>query len=142
MNERQTEDYAAVLALFSQTCPGLAVPRALSDEVCRWIREAADELRRQNSRFTELFQRVAASDYLMGRKAGSPFVARFGWILKPEVIGKILAGQYENRPKTAPWATRTRGREDDGGYRYIDYLPDRDGRWIPPVPDEWKSDIL
>lgn len=143
MNERQTDEYKAILDLFAKTCPGLPVPDTVTDEVYRWIAEAANELKRRNSRFTDLFQKVAASDYLMGRKAGSNFVARFGWVVKPEVIGNILAGKYDDREKR-PAARTIRTRDDhiDIGYQYLDYLPDRDGRWTPPIPDEWKDEAL
>lgn len=47
--------------------------------------------------FKELFQRVEQSDFLSGRSGGSNWQCTLDWILKPENLSKILAGNYDNR---------------------------------------------
>lgn len=45
--------------------------------------------------FHDLFQRVARSDFLAGRK--SDFCATLDWVLSPRNLDKILNGNYDNR---------------------------------------------
>lgn len=49
--------------------------------------------------FSQLFTRVAMSDFLTGRTGH--FVASLYWAIGPENRGKILLGEYDNRA-TAP----------------------------------------
>lgn len=67
----------------------------------RW-RESAE--RRTLAWWREFFQRVKASDFLCGRKAGAgrdPFFANLGWLVKRSNLAKVLNGQFDNRgPRT------------------------------------------
>lgn len=67
----------------------------------RW-RESAE--RRTLAWWREFFQRVKASDFLCGRKAGTgrdPFFANLGWLVKRSNLAKVLNGQFDNRgPRT------------------------------------------
>jgi len=46
-----------------------------------------------------LFQHVAASDFLCGRK--TDFRADLEWLLRPENFAKVIEGRYDNRPNGA-----------------------------------------
>lgn len=46
----------------------------------------------------EMIDRVAASDFLHGG-GGRGFTANFDWCIKPNNYDKIIAGNYDNRPK-------------------------------------------
>jgi len=67
----------------------------------RW-NESAE--RRALAWWREFFQRVKASDFLCGRKAGNgrdPFFACLGWLVKRSNLAKVLNGQFDNRgPRT------------------------------------------
>ncbi len=47
--------------------------------------------------FRELFQKVEQSDFLSGRSGNSNWKCSFEWILRPENLSKILAGNYDNK---------------------------------------------
>jgi hypothetical protein len=46
--------------------------------------------------WTQVVQRIAASDFCCGRKPGSSWKATLDWLLKPDTHIKVLEGQYDN----------------------------------------------
>ena len=44
--------------------------------------------------------KIAASDFLSGRKPGSDFQATFDWILKPANLQKTMEGNYDNKNRS------------------------------------------
>ncbi len=61
--------------------------------------------------FRELFQKVEQSDFLSGRSESSKnWKCSFEWILRPENLSKILAGNYDN--KQSKQQERTYNAED------------------------------
>ena len=132
MTQRQTDNAKRILMMFGQACPGLPMPEQITDELWQRVQAAAQTLRQNGHQFGELFARVAASDYLMGRKPGSGFRAQLEWVLRPDTVRAILAGKYDDRPKT-PETTSSRRRYsfDVGDYERLalEYMPVwRDGR--------------
>lgn len=125
-NETKREQCQMVLKLCREKCPGADTPTDLTDDVMRWILEAGTVLSEMGQTFTALFDRVAGSDELSGRTGR--FVARFGWMMKPQSVKAILSGAYDNRGKRAKkqpsfdieeyermalrWRPVYRGRED------------------------------
>ena len=61
--------------------------------------------------FRELFQKVERSDFLSGRAGSSGWRCSFEWMLKPENLSKILAGNYDNK-QSAPQQERIYNAED------------------------------
>lgn len=61
--------------------------------------------------FRELFQKVEQSDFLSGRAGSSGWRCSFEWMLKPENLSKILAGNYDNK-QSAPHQERIYNAED------------------------------
>ena len=89
-------DYARVLELFKQLCPSLPEPKGVTKPRQGAINSAGKILKKNGLRFSQLFERVEASDFLTGRddrwdKCG------FDWILKPANLQKILEGNYDNK---------------------------------------------
>ena len=133
MTQRQTDDTARILKMFSEQCPGLDTPEE-SEQLWYGIKMAGQELLRQGKRFTDLFGRVAASDYLMGRKPGHHFRAQLPWLLRPETIQAVLAGKYDDRKKAAAGADEEKADRDRlaSGNQSLKEMIEAQG--IPPVP--------
>lgn len=123
--------FTEVLTLYRKTCVAVGCPdvRQLTDTLManirgRWLAAGPDDdLRRET--FLELFDSVAASNFLTGRGGGDrPFMADLRWLMKPENMAKVLEGRYNNRSgsgRNAPRGTAVAkwygrmGDNKDGG---------------------------
>ena len=94
--ERNKEIYTYVLDEFNSVCQSLPKVKTINQTRRGRIDKAQAQL--GDMTFTELFNRVEASDFLTGRV--KTWRADFDWILKPENLTKIIEGSYDNR--TAP----------------------------------------
>lgn len=100
--EQIVEAYSAIL-------PGLLPVQRLTDArrkalAARW-RE--DKERQTLSWWNDYFERVRASDFLMGRcpptqGRATAWQADFDWLLKPANLQKVVEGKYDNHTRAAP----------------------------------------
>lgn len=134
MKQRQTDDAKRILMMFGRTCPGLPMPEQITEALWQTIQTAAQTLRQSGHQFGELFERVAASDYLMGRKPGQSFRAQLEWVLRPDTVRAIFAGKYDDR-RPAEEQPRRRCSFDLEDYDRLalEYMPVFDGgqtKWV------------
>lgn len=86
---------------FIKTCPSFEKPRP----VLNWSKKRKNLILEKQltlEEYQKVFERLEASDFLTGRKAGKDgtlFKAPFSWILQPENWERILEGGYDNFTK-------------------------------------------
>lgn len=100
----------ALADLWAEVCPDLEQPRRPLAKGIRSKLVAA--LKREAGRdWRATFEDVAASDFLSGRKpnrdGSEPFRAALTWVIGPENLAKIDAGQYRTNGATARAPSRT-----------------------------------
>lgn len=110
------------------------MPEQITEALWQTIQTAAQTLRQSGHQFGELFERVAASDYLMGRKPGQSFRAQLEWVLRPDTVRAIFAGKYDDR-RPAEEQPRRRCSFDLEDYDRLalEYMPVFDGgqtKWV------------
>ncbi len=97
--DRQTEDYGRqVVAAFNRLCPSMSkvtFTKGMSDS----IRKARDYL--GSTTFEELFARAGKSVFLNGGGEKHWF-ANFKWLLQPQHIDNLLAGNYDSPQPNKP----------------------------------------
>jgi hypothetical protein len=81
-------DFTTVVDLWNTTCGDLPKINKLTASRKRFIKSASKE----NISFFDLFNKVADSDFLMGRS--SKWKANFDFVIKPENRTKIMEGNY------------------------------------------------
>jgi hypothetical protein len=91
--ERNKEIYTYVLDEFNRICQSLPKAKAVNSTRKGLIDKAHAQIGAEG--FTDLFQRVEASDFLTGKV--KDWRADFDWVLNPEHLTKILEGSYDNR---------------------------------------------
>jgi hypothetical protein len=79
--------------------PGVVQPTEITMPIRQRIHSRIREHPNQ-SWWEALFQRIAASEFLCGRK--TDFTATLDWILAPKNLAKIMAGNYDNRGSGLP----------------------------------------
>lgn len=95
-------DYGAISRLFGDKCPSLPKPQKMTDA----RKAAARKLWAQNRDkyptpdlfFSELFQKIEASEFLSGRN-GKWGGCCFDWALNPKNALKVLEGNYSGAPQ-------------------------------------------
>jgi len=90
-------DYEFIVNKFNSICKSLPKVVKLTDNRKKALTVASEAL--ANVSFEQLFEKVASSDFLLGRKGD--WRSDFDWILKPENIVKILEGNYDNKRSKA-----------------------------------------
>ena len=98
-----------IVKAYLDILPGLLPVQRLTDArrkvlAARW-RE--DKERQCLAWWTDYFERVRASDFLMGRcpptqGRATAWQADFDWLLKPANLQKVVEGKYDNHTRAAP----------------------------------------
>lgn len=98
-----------IVKAYSDILPGLLPVQRITDTrrkaiAARW-RE--DKERQTLSWWNDYFERVRASDFLMGRcpptqGRATAWQADFDWLLKPANLQKVVEGKYDNHTRAAP----------------------------------------
>ena len=93
--------HAEIVALYHERLPTLPRVRVWGPENRTQLRSRwrEDKGRQSLDWWQAYFDRVHASDFLCGRKAGSkgPFFASLSWLVNRTNLGKVLNGQFDNR---------------------------------------------
>ena len=112
-----TADYInSVISDFNSVCVSLQRVDMMEYKHGALIRSAAGIL--GETTFRELFSKVEQSDFLSGRAGGTGWRCSLDWILKPENLSKILAGNYDNKVNTsAPSAEQPKIYDPDDLWR-------------------------
>lgn len=138
-----------IVKAYSAILPGLLPVQRITDArkkalSARW-RE--DKERQSLSWWNDYFERVRASDFLMGRcpptqGRSTAWQADFDWIIRPGNMQKILEGKYDNHARAAPDLTyeeALRGYSDPFGLHTeeISELKSRDAIEAQAEEEEW-----
>lgn len=83
--------YTRVVEAFVRLCPELKPPEAMTPA----RKQAVLNANRSLPEWEHLFEEVAKSDFLCGKK--KDFIAFFDWLLNPDNAQKVLEGVYRNR---------------------------------------------
>ena len=92
--------YTRVVEAFVRLCPELRPPEAMTPA----RKQAILKANRSLPEWEHLFEEVAKSDFLCGKK--KDFIAFFDWLLNPDNAQKVLEGVYRNRPDPAAGGKR------------------------------------
>jgi len=84
-------NYSAISEKYNTICKSLPAILQMTDARKRTIKSWNPT----EQEVVELFQKVASSDFLTGKK--TDFTASFDWIIKPANRQKIIEGQYDNK---------------------------------------------
>ena len=96
---RAKEIVSAYITHCSALLGEVKVSRGLpSSETIKTVVKAADK-REKGRDWDEYFKRVAASDWLTGKK--SSFRADLPWLLSPKAVAALDCGRYDNRDKNS-----------------------------------------
>ena len=97
--------YENIAGIFKHLCPSLPRLKKITPARKSAIRNLWEEYKEGYSDpgmlFSELFQKVEASDFLTGR-SGRWDSCNFDWVLNPKNALKILEGTYKNTQQQAP----------------------------------------
>lgn len=92
-----------VMQLYCEICPDMPKPANPTDCRIKKVKARMDEGAREDD-FKEVFAKIAASDFLSGRKTSKDhpnFKATFDWILEPRNWTKVAEGNYDDNTKDA-----------------------------------------
>lgn len=86
-----------IKGLYNAVCVPLGLSRSgrLSDLQIRYIREGLKRGYKVRD-YEDVFHAVGESDFLQGKGKSSKFCATFSWLIKPEKMVCVLAGEYRN----------------------------------------------
>lgn len=101
-------DFEEILEIFNQCCSELPQVTKLTNERRKLILKILETHTTQD--IGTVFNKVALSDYLCGRKQGSDWKASFDWIFNPKNFIKILEGNYDNKEVVEPIKEQQYGR--------------------------------
>ena len=110
--------FKTVQAVFVEIWPEAAATAAVhTDEMLTALTEhvARDTARAGPEFWRDLAQRARASAFLRGEVAGARGFfpgMKFGWFVKPDNIGKILNGDFDDTPATRPRASPSAAPSD------------------------------
>lgn len=95
-------DYNAFAEFFNQEIQksGSAIPQVTKLSARRSAALKARAKDYGKSELADVVRRAAKSDFLNGR-TGTPFVASFDWIFRPNNFIKIIEGNYDNKINTS-----------------------------------------
>lgn len=98
-----------IVKAYSDILPGLLPVQRITDARKKAVqaRWREDKERQCLAWWNDYFERVRASDFLMGRcppTQGRPtaWQADFDWLLKPANLQKVVEGKYDNHTRAAP----------------------------------------
>jgi hypothetical protein len=92
----RTEQRTQVLALWRELCPTLTQPRASTPQRIRQIDGFISKMGGDMEAIREVFEAVAASDFLCGRTRGRDWKADLFWVIQPRNLANLIDGKYDN----------------------------------------------
>ena len=99
LNKKEEKTPQEVAVIFHEFCPNLPKVQRITQTRIRHIKARNREY--PDLDWREYFEKVAASDFLMGRSE-EKWSAKFDWLINPANFIKVLEGNYENRESTNP----------------------------------------
>lgn len=95
-----------IVDLWCEVCPHLEHPAMLTNDRRRLLRDLWRRFEKLNGippmqAIRDLFEMVAASDFLSGRSRSSRFRADLFWVIEPNHTAAIIEGRYANEARNA-----------------------------------------
>lgn len=95
-NKREKIDYQLIADMYHKLCPSFPKIRFLSDSRKKAIKARMNTYTLDD--FHDLFEAAEASSFLKGQNEHN-WSADFDWLIKDKNMGRVLEGNYADRPK-------------------------------------------